>query len=51
MVEAIPEATIEAKRQKKERKISWEETMLHGQFVQQTKWEIRIGGSSCEKGP
>ena len=38
LIEPIPETTIEAKKQKKEeRTISWEEKMLHGQFVQQTK--------------
>ena len=38
LMQPIRETTIEAKKQKKEeRKISWEEQMLHGQFVQQTK--------------
>ena len=38
LIEPVREATIEAKKQKKEeRTISWEEKMLHGQFVQQTK--------------
>ena len=34
LIQPIQETTIEAKKQKKEkRKISWEEKMLHGQFV------------------
>ena len=38
LIESIRETKIEAKKQKKEeRTISWEEKMLHGQFVQQTK--------------
>ena len=38
LVEPIRENAIEAKNQKKEeRTISWEEKMLHGQFVRQTK--------------
>ena len=38
LVEPIRETAIEAKNQKKEeRTISWEEKMLHGQFVRQTK--------------
>ena len=38
LIEPIQETTIEAKKQKKkERTISWEEKMLHGQFVRQTK--------------
>ena len=38
LIEPIRETTIKAKKQKKEEKtISWEEKMLHGQFVRQTK--------------
>ena len=38
LIEPIRETTIETKKQKKEeRTISWEEKMLHGQFVRQTK--------------
>ena len=38
LIEPIRETTIEAKNQKKEeRTISWEEKMLHGQLVRQTK--------------
>ena len=38
LIEPIRKTTIEAKKQKKEKRtISWEEKMLHGQFVQQTK--------------
>ena len=38
LVEPIRETAIETKNQKKEeRTISWEEKMLHGQFVRQTK--------------
>ena len=38
LVEPIQETTGEAKKQKKEeRTISWEEKMLHDQFVLQTK--------------
>ena len=52
MIEPIRETTIEAKKQKKEeRTISWEEKMLHGQFVRQTKLGIRIGGNCYKMGP
>ena len=53
VIESIGETTIEAKRQKKEeRTISWEEKMLHRQFVRQTKkWQVKIGGNGCEIGP
>ena len=38
LIEPIRKTTIEAKKQtKEERTISWEEKMLHGQFVRQTK--------------
>ena len=38
LIEPIRETTTKAKKQKKEEKtISWEEKMLHGQFVRQTK--------------
>ena len=38
LIEPIRKTLIEAKKQKKkERTISWEEKMLHGQFVRQTK--------------
>ena len=38
LIEPIQETTTEAKKQKKkEITISWEEKMLHGQFVRQTK--------------
>ena len=39
LIEPIQETTIKAKKQKKkeERTISWEEKMLHGQFVRQAK--------------
>ena len=38
LIEPIRETTVETKKQKKEeRTISWEEKMLHGQFVRQTK--------------
>ena len=38
LIEPIRETTKEAKKQKKEKRtISWEEKMLHAQFVQQTK--------------
>ena len=38
LIEPIRKTTIEAKKQKKkERTISWEEKMLHGRFLRQTK--------------
>ena len=38
LIEPFRKTTIEAKKQtKEERTISWEEKMLHGQFVRQTK--------------
>ena len=38
LIEPIQETAIEAKKQQKgERTISWDEKMLHGQFLQQTK--------------
>ena len=38
LIKPIRETTTKAKKQKKEEKtISWEEKMLHGQFVRQTK--------------
>ena len=38
LIEPIQETTIEAKKQKKEeRTVSWEEKMLHDQFVRQIK--------------
>ena len=59
LIESIRETKIEAKKQKKEeRTISWEEKMLHGQFVQQTKkmgnqdrWQwLQNGTINCETG-
>ena len=52
LIEPIRETIIEAtKQKKKQRAISCEGKMLHGQLYNKLrKWGIRIGGNSCEMG-